>query len=219
MTADHEAVYERRFGTAEASDKDPLWREIARHLQRYFPAGSTVLELAAGHGRFISNLKVGERWATDIRDMSAVMDSSVKFVRCDGLKLGDTLPNGYFDRVFMSNYLEHLPSAEAVTEQLRVVARLLKRGGQVVILQPNIRYTGAAYWDFIDHKTPLTERSLVEAAEIAGMTPVTLIPRFLPYTTKSRLPQSATLVRAYLKLRPAWRFFGQQTLLVAERPS
>ena len=41
------------------------------------------------------------------------------------------------------------------------------------------------------------------------------MPRFLPYTTKSRLPQSAWLVRAYLRFPPAWRLLGGQTLLVA----
>ena len=58
------------------------------------------------------------------------------------------------------------------------------------MLQPNIRLTGAAYWDFIDHKVALTERSLVEAAELCGFETERLIKRFLPYTTKSRLPQA-----------------------------
>ena len=41
--------------------------------------------------------------------------------------------------------------------------------------------------------------------------------RFLPYTTKSRLPQAPTLVRAYLAVRPAWLLLGRQTLYVGRR--
>jgi hypothetical protein len=42
------------------------------------------------------------------------------------------------------------------------------------------------------------------------------IERFLPYTAKSRLPQSVGLVKAYLKLPLAWRLLGKQSFLVAE---
>lgn len=73
--------------------------------------------------------------------------------------------------------------------------------------------------DFIDHKTPLTERSLAEAAGIAGFRPLRTIVRFLPYTTKSRLPQSPLLLRAYLAFPLAWRLLGKQTLFIAERPA
>ena len=114
----------------------------------------------------------------------------------------------------MSNYLEHLPNSEAVIEQLRVAARLPKPGGQVIILQPNIALIGPRYWDFIDHKVPLTEKSLAEAVELAAMRPVMTIKRFLPYTTKGRLPVSAGLVKLYLAVRPAWFFMGKQTLMI-----
>jgi SAM-dependent methyltransferase len=194
-----------------------LWREIGRHLQRYIPADAAVLDLAAGSGNFIANISAAERWASDLRDTSAEMPPDVRFVCADGLALREHAPLGHFDRVFMSNYLEHLRSPEAVVEQLAVVHDLLKVGGRVIILQPNIRLTGGHYWDFIDHHTPLTERSLEEAALTAGLEPVKSIVRFLPYTTKSRLPQAAWLVRLYLMFPPAWRIMGKQTLFIAQR--
>jgi hypothetical protein len=70
---------------------------------------------------------------------------------------------------------------------------------------------------FFDHLTPIDDRALVEAMVISGLRAVEVIPRFLPYTTHSRLPRSILLIRLYLKLRPAWRWFGQQSLLVAEK--
>ncbi len=29
----------------------------------------------------------------------------------------------------------------------------------MLVLQPNIRYVGGAYWDFLDHHLPLTDRT------------------------------------------------------------
>lgn len=173
-----------------------------------------VLDLACDRGYFIRNIEAGERWATDIRDVSADLPSDVRFTQSNGLALAALLPSDHFGTVFMSNYLEHLHTSDEVLEQLRITYGLLRPGGRVIILQPNIRLTGPAYWDFIDHRTALTDRSLAEAAEVAGFRMERLIVRFLPYTTKSRLPQSARLVRWYLRVPLAWRFLGAQTLYV-----
>jgi hypothetical protein len=85
-------------------------------------------------------------------------------------------------------------------------------------LQPNIRYTGAAYWDFIDHKIALTDRALIEAGEMCGLKVVRCIRKFLPYTTKSKFPQHPFLIWLYLKLMPVSGFFmGQQSFLILEK--
>ncbi len=94
---------------------------------------------------------------------------------------------------------------------------MLRPGGRAIVLQPNVRLVGGRYWDFIDHTVALTERSLAEAAELAGLCVERTITRFLPYTTKSRLPQSRYLVRAYLAFPPVWALLGKQTLLIAQR--
>lgn len=217
MAKQLEAVYAQRFGELDAARKDRIWREIARYLQRYVDRDAIVLDLACDRGDFIRNILAGEKWASDLRDVSGHLTNDVRFVREDGLSLTSSLPNGHFDVVFMSNYLEHLPSSEAVIEQLRVARELLKPGGRLIVLQPNVRLVGGAYWDFIDHHVALTEKSVVEAAELAGYRAEVVVTRFLPYTTKSRLPQSAALVSAYLRLRPAWLLFGRQSLYVGER--
>jgi SAM-dependent methyltransferase len=213
-----DGVYAKRFSPAEEAGKEAMWRELVRYLQRYVPEDGAVLDIASDRGEFIRNVRARERWATDLRDVTAHLDPGVEFVQADGLTLDGVLPNGHFDTVFMSNYLEHLPSGDSVVEQFRVARKLLRPGGRVVVLQPNVRLAGAGYWDFIDHKTALTERSLVEAAELVGLETEDLVVRFLPYTTKSRLPQSAALVRWYLRVRPAWLLLGKQTLFVGRRP-
>src|SRR2546423_14457588 len=212
-----EDVYAQRFSDADAAAKNAIWREITAFLQRYVPEDGAVLDIACDRGDFIRNISASEKWATDLRDVSSHLPQEVRFVQASGLELDRHLPHDHFDVAFMSNYLEHLANGEAVVEQLRVARTLLKAGGRVVVLQPNVRLVGGAYWDFIDHSVMLTERSLVEAGELAGLRTVELIVRFLPYTTKSRLPQSPRLVRAYLGFRPAWRVLGKQTLYVGRK--
>jgi SAM-dependent methyltransferase len=212
-------VYDLRFSRSDQAAKQAIWQELGRFLQRYIKPDARVVDIACDLGYFIRNVTAAERWATDIRDVGEALPPDVRFVHVNGLDLGDAMPNDYFDVAFFSNYLEHLPSTEAVLQQLKVACALLKPGGRLLILQPNIRLIGGAYWDFIDHQTALTEKSLAEAAAMAGIRTEKVITRFLPYTTKSRFPQHPMLVRAYLAFPPAWVLLGKQTLFVGVKPS
>jgi len=212
-------VYEHRFNEEDQARKEAIWRELGQFLQRYIEPNARVVDIACDLGYFIRNIRAADRWATDIRDVAATLPPDVHFVRASGLDLANVLPTDSFDLAFFSNYLEHLASTEAVLQQLRVTFALLKPGGHVLILQPNIRLIGGSYWDFIDHQTALTEKSLAEAAVMAGFKTRQVIARFLPYTTKSRLPQHPVLVRAYLNFPPAWLLLGKQTLYLGEKPA
>ena len=112
--------------------------------------------------------------------------------RHPALTLERLLPRAHFGTVFMSNYLEHLDSVgRRDPATLGRAPRCSRRAGGSIVLQPNIRLVGPRYWDFIDHRVALTERSLLEAAEFAGLRTHTLVTRFLPYSTKGRLPSGA----------------------------
>ena len=211
-------IYGARFDDRRRAEKAAIWRVLARYLQRYIAADRPALDLACDSGDFIRNIEASERWATDVRDVRANLPPDVRFVQADGLDLASHLPAGHFGTVLISNYLEHLPNGEAVIEQLRVVRALLAADGQVVIVQPNIRLVGGRYWDFVDHHVPLTERSLEEAAQAAGLRTTKLVTRFLPYTTSSRVPRHPLLVRLYLAIPMAWWLLGKQTLYVG-RPA
>jgi len=210
-------IYAHRFDAEAATAKNGVWHEVAAWLQRWVPEDGAVLDVACDECYFIRNVRARERWACDARDVAASLPADVRFVTVDARELASAVPIDHFDVVFMSNYLEHLPSSVDVMHQMHEASRVLRPGGRLIVLQPNIRYVGAAYWDFIDHQTALTEHSLAEAARLAGLTVETLIPRFLPYTTKSRFPQHPVLVRWYLRIPLAWRILGKQTLLVARR--
>jgi SAM-dependent methyltransferase len=214
---DLDRIYESRFSRDDAASKDTVWVEVCAYLQRFVDAGAPVLDVATDRGHFIRNIRARERWATDIRDVREHLTPGIRFVQVSGTGMSSVLPNDHFGTVFMSNYLEHLGDSDVVVEQLRQAFAVCRPGGRVVILQPNIRLVGGAYWDFLDHKTALTEKSLREAAELVGFTTRHLVTRFLPFTTKTRLPQTAGLVRMYLRFPPAWLLLGKQSLYVGER--
>lgn len=216
--ADLEGLYKARFPTDELASKHAIWQVLCAHFfQKFVDPDGTVVDIGAGYCEFINNIRARRRIAVDlnpsVRDFAA---SGVELINesCTAIR---ELPDGCADAVFMSNFLEHLPSKDLVLATLRESKRILKPKGRLIILQPNIRFLYDVYWDFFDHHTPLSDKSLNEAISLIGMTAEVSIPKFLPYTTKSRIPQSPWLVRLYLKVPLAWHLLGRQALLVARK--
>jgi SAM-dependent methyltransferase len=213
-----EALYEVRFaGELEKRKKNAVWKTLCEYFfQTYIPLDSCILDIAAGYCEFLNNIKAKQKIAFDLNPLTrkyANPDISVHVK-----SFFDITPKSLIvDVIFASNVFEHLNSKADIITAFELFRQLLRPSGKILILQPNIRYTKEAYWDFIDHKIPLTDRSLIEAAEMSGFKLVKNIPRFLPYTTRSQLPQYPFLVYTYLKLMPVsgW-LFGQQSFLVFE---
>lgn len=212
------ALYRRRFGAAERKRKDALWKVLcADFLQRYVEATDTVIDLGSGYGEFINNIRAAKKIAVDLNEDTAdALDPDVTFA----LSAGARVPNvqdGSADVVFASNFFEHMLSKAELMETLREIARVLRIGGRLLVLQPNIRFAYREYWDYFDHHVALSDRSLAEAVEMSGFRVTDVRPRFLPYTTKSKLPQHPALLRLYLRLPPLQWLFGKQMFLAAER--
>ena len=210
-------LYRERFDPVERNRKVRLWKILCGHLQRYFPPEGAVLDLGAGYCEFINHIRAARKVAVDMNpDTSACAGPGVEVFQsaCAPLPF---LESDSFDSVFLSNVLEHLAHKDQVMEVMREIHRVLKPGGSMVVLMPNIRFAYREYWDFFDHQIPLTEKSVVEASLMAGFRARKVIPAFLPYTTKSRFPQWGILVRLYLAVPLLWRFFGKQALVVAEK--
>ena len=213
-------LYAARFPEADRAAKDAVWQVLCRHfLQRYVGADDTVLDLGAGFGEFLRHIRCGRRVAVDIERLSGrTLPPGTEEVFAPSHTLSAQVAADSIDVVFCSNFFEHLPDKATFLATLGEIRTVLRPGGRLLVLQPNIRFVGGAYWDFVDHHLPLTDRTLVEACESLGYEIVEVIPRFLPYTTRSALQQSPWLVRAYLVVRPAWRLLGQQTWFVARKP-
>lgn len=209
-------LYAERFG-GDAAFRAAMWRELcAGFFDRYLDPDDTVLDVAAGACEFINAARAGTRIAVDI-------NPAVREAAADGVTalvspaddLAD-VADGSVDVVFASNFFEHIdrPTILAVMAEAH---RVLRPSGRFLVLQPNIRFCSRDYWMFFDHVTPIDDRALVEAFGLSGFDVTTVVPRFLPFTTKSRLPKWPLLVRAYLAFPPAWRLLGKQSFLVAER--
>ena len=180
------------------------------------PEGARVLDLGAGWGEFSRNVVAREKYAMDLNpETGRRVAGFAKFLQQDCSQRWP-LDDASLDVVFTSNFLEHLPSKDAVEATLRECRRCLKHGGTMVCLGPNIRYTDA-YWDFWDHHIALTHVSMAEALELNGLRVRENVPRFLPFTMSGNRRVPIFMVRAYLKLPFAWPLFGQQFLVVANK--
>ena len=214
---DLKRLYAARF-SEEDERRTQLWEVLCRDFfQRWVPTDSVVIDVAAGHCEFINNISAARKIAVDLNPdvkVHAAPEVETHVTSSDDLA---AIPDASVDRVFISNFFEHV-TREVILSTLEEVRRVLEPTGKLLILQPNVRYCAKDYWMFFDHITPIDDRALVEALGATGYSVETCIPRFLPYTTKSRLPSGPALVRLYLKLPLAWRVLGAQAFLVA-RPS
>lgn len=212
------ALYRHRFPQHELAHKQAIWKVLCRRFfNLYVQPTDTVVDMGAGYCEFINNIDAARRIAVDLNpEVARFAGPGVRIINqpCTAIR---ELPDSSADVVFMSNFLEHLPSKQAVLETFQEARRLLTGHGCVIVLQPNIRFLYDEYWDFFDHHTALSDRSLVEGLQLAGFEPEVIIPRFLPYTTKSRLPQAPWLVGLYLRVPLAWRVLGKQALVVARK--
>jgi SAM-dependent methyltransferase len=215
-----DTLYATRFPEADRDAKDAIWRVLCPHFfQRYVKETDVVLDIGAGFGEFLRHIRCAKRIAVDIERLSGrVLPPGTEEVFAPSHQLSSHVPANSVDVVFCSNFFEHLPDKATFLATLKEILTVLAPGGRLLALQPNIRYVGGAYWDFVDHHLPLTHVTLIEAAESLGFEVAEVIPRFLPYTTRSAIPQAPWLVRLYLMCRPAWWVMGQQTWFVARKP-
>lgn len=207
-------LYGARFRD-EAEARDDIWAVLCQDFfQRWVPADATVLDVAAGHCEFINNIKAAHRLALDLNPDVAVRAAvGVETFVAASDRMTD-IADASIDVAFVSNFFEHIPR-ETILTTLAEIRRVLRPSGRLLILQPNVRYCARDYWQFFDHITPVDDRALAEALVSQGFEVTECLPRFLPYSTKSRLPTAPSLVRLYLKVPPAWRVLGKQAFLVA----
>ena len=227
-------LYKTRFSLKNGGDvlcrKNAIWKVLCDHFFcKYIPPHCTVVDVGAGYCEFINNItsrkertQLSDHCDSDLTKIAVDMNPATKeFAKKNVTVLSDdclaisSLKDNSCDIIFMSNFLEHLTDKGQILQLFSECKRLLKESGRLLILQPNIKYTGMAYYDFFDHHLPLTDKCLVEGLNISGFAIDRCVPRFLPFSTKSRLPQHPWLVWLYLKCPVVWRIMGQQSFIVA----
>lgn len=123
--------------------------------------------------------------------------------------------DNYFNVVFSSNTLEHMV-VEEILHLLKEINRILKVDGIFIVLSPNFRYAYKSYFDDYIHKSILTDKSLKDMLLGCGFEIEKVFPRFLPFSTESKLPINALLLRLYL-MSPLKPFAGQMSIIARKR--
>lgn len=211
------SIYADRFDK-DARKREVMWRVLCKdYFQKFIKPSDTVLDLAAGYCEFINNIECKKKIAVDLNAKTKQKAAKgVKVYQALSTKLPKPL-TGKVDVVFTSNFFEHLDSKNELIDTLKEIHRILKPGGKLMVLQPNIRLVGSQYWDYVDHTLPLTEKSLYEAFHLTDFDLVYQKVRFLPYTANSRIPAAPWLIKAYLKIPLAQLLMGKQTFMVARK--
>jgi SAM-dependent methyltransferase len=214
---DYRRLYEYRLRSVDQTARQAVWQQIAIYLHQRMGSPERVLDVGAGRGEFINSVPAAERWAVDLLDYDEYRDDAVKTV--DGEILDAELPRGHFDGVLVSNMLEHLPAQDSVGSVLAKIRTVMAPGGRLAILGPNYRYCARQYFDCADHTLALTHVAVAEHIYAAGFSIDAVVPRFLPYSFRGRLPASSALTRTYLEHPPLWRLAGKQYLVIGTKPA
>jgi SAM-dependent methyltransferase len=110
-----------------------------------FPPGGRLLEIGAGTGwqaRALANRGFSVE-ALDIAGSSSAEDRVWNVKLYDGFHI--PFPDGYFDAIFSSNTLEHIPHVQPFQEEIR---RVLSPGGLAVHVLPTASWR---FWTSITH--------------------------------------------------------------------
>jgi SAM-dependent methyltransferase len=215
-----DSLYRYRFSDTDVAAKDAIWQVLcADFFQRYIRKTDTLLEIACGYGEFIRHINARRKIAIDINpDYRKFIPPDVEFHLGNATDLG-FIPDGSVNVCFTSNFFEHLPSKAVLDALLNNVYRILRPGGVLMAMQPNIKYAAGDYWDYYDHHISLSHLSCAEAFHKCGFEVTDLIGRFIPFSTCSVLPKHPFLVKLYLAFPPAWRILGRQFFIAGKKPA
>jgi SAM-dependent methyltransferase len=195
--------------------REIVWQTLcAKYFSKLVQPHFHVLDLGAGYGHFINNIRCDRKTAVDqwpgfaeylkedvhghvgsVTDLSFLEDASVDFV-------------------FASNLFEHL-TQEELRSVLHQMSRKLKRHGSLNILQPNYRFAYKEYFDDYTHVSVYSHLSLCDLLAANGFRVLQSIPKFLPFSIKSSgAPVRPWLIDVYL--RSPWKPLAKQMFVRAE---
>ena len=211
------AEYRLRFTPLTRYRKN-VWKVLVeQYFQSWIRQSDRLLDLGCGWGEFINQVQAKEKYAIDLNSEAKThLNADVAFINQSCAERWPFEDNA-IDAIFTSNFLEHLLTKDDLLKTLSEAHRSLKKGGLIICLGPNIKYTGGDYWDFFDHHIPLSEASLSEALQISGFQIKQCLPKFLPYTMSDGKQVPMWCIALYLRLPFVWPLLGKQFLVIAQK--
>lgn len=215
------AEYKIRFNGLEKYRQE-MWSIFCNNFfQKFISTDSTVLDVGAGYGEFIFNIKAKNKIALDLNTYikDICIANNIRFLNQDCTKEWELEKNSV-DIVFSSNFLEHLYYKSDIDKVLKQAYKVLKKDGKIILLGPNIRFVYDEYWDFWDHHLALSDRSIREVLKMNGFKIEKCIDKFLPYAMSGegrKITPPLFLIHLYLKIPLAWKILGKQFLIIAKK--
>ncbi len=174
-----------------------VWREIVRYIHRDVGTVPLVVELAAGFCDFINQYPAQKKICYEINpDMKRWAGADIE-MRCENALSVGGMDDASVDLVFASNFLEHLDEKD-LDKLIPRIYKVLRPAGKLVLLQPNYRLCKDHYFDDPTHLTVFSDEKMGEFLGEYGFSINKIIPGFLPFSMKSRLPKWPFWVRLYL---------------------
>jgi SAM-dependent methyltransferase len=210
-------IYNYRFKDIKQEQRQKVWSEITRFIEDKLNHPEVLLDPAAGRCEFVNESVASERWAVEQSNQLCAFAADNIYVVENNIFHVD-LPKGYFDGIFVSNFLEHLGTPHDIATFLEKMYDALRPGGRIAVIGPNFKLCSAVYFDCADHVLALTETSVAEHVYGAGFEIQEVRKAFLPFSFRGRLPPSKRLAKFYLQCPFLWPFLGKQFLIIGEKP-
>lgn len=207
-----ESYFKTRFREDDVRLKS--WKHLTRYLQRYISEQETILELGAGYGYFINEIKAQSKFAIDLFEgLGEYCQPDVKYHIGNVTDLS-AFKTSTVDIFFASNLLEHLDRND-LDKLMLEVSRVGKPNCKFIVIQPNYRYCSKRYFDDYTHLTIFSDISIRDWMSSKGYNCIKSQPRFLPLTVKSRGRFLVGLLPLYLR-SPIKPIAGQMFLIFSK---
>lgn len=140
-----------------------------------------ILDFGCGFGQVISALKQNGFSNIEGADINS---EAINYLRDRQIAVHDLTSEldfydshaGSYDFVIMSHVLEHFPKTEVIN-QLRLVRKVIKTGGALIVMVPNAQSNTGCYWAYEDftHHLLFTSGSLYYVLKASGFSSVEFI--------------------------------------------
>jgi len=194
MTQEEERIfYEKEYGEIYSTEKGTTPEKLFQSrlpdaklyfewVKPYLSDSHECLELGCASGYFLATIRKAVAGVSGIETHKLLSE----YCRNIGIKTYESViecPDGHFDRIFMFFLLEHIGDP---VEYLHSVDRVMKPGGQLFIIVPNVNdalmslYDIPAFKNFYftpAHQYYYSKETLTAMLEKSGMHTISVFPR------------------------------------------